>query len=106
MKIELNTPTLALPRDGLIALRDAEGTRVTTLRGALWITQDSHQSDVILEQGQSFTVDRAGADPGDGAHACLAPAARAPRERRSAHRRLVIALVARQPAGGVLAWNG
>ncbi len=60
MKIELNTPTLALPRDGLIALRDAEGTRVTTLRGALWITQDSHQSDVILEEGQSFTVDRAG----------------------------------------------
>ena len=34
MKIELNTPTLALPRDGLIALRDAEGTRVTTLAGS------------------------------------------------------------------------
>jgi hypothetical protein len=52
MKIELTTPILALPRDGLIALRDAEGTRVTTLKGALWITQDSQQGDVILEEGQ------------------------------------------------------
>ena len=60
MKIELTTPILALPRDGLIALHDAEGTRVTTLKGALWITQDSQQGDVILEEGQSFTVDRRG----------------------------------------------
>jgi hypothetical protein len=60
MKIELSTPTLALPRDGLIALRDAAGTRVTTLEGALWITQDSEQGDVILEPGQSFTVARPG----------------------------------------------
>lgn len=60
MKIELSTSTLALPRDGLIALRDAEGTRVTSLKGALWITQDHQEGDVILEDGQSFTVDRPG----------------------------------------------
>jgi len=60
MKIELSTPTLALPRDGLIALRDAAGTRVTTLKGALWITQDHEAGDVILEEGQSFTVGRRG----------------------------------------------
>ena len=60
MQIELTTPTLALPRDGLIALRDAEGTRVTTLQGALWITQDSEAGDVILTEGQSFTVGRRG----------------------------------------------
>jgi len=60
MKIELSTPTLALPRDGLIALRDATGTRVTTLKGALWITQDHQEGDVILQEGQSFTVDRRG----------------------------------------------
>lgn len=60
MKIELTTPTLTLPRDGLIALRDAIGTRVTSLEGALWITQDHQEGDVILERGQSFTVDRPG----------------------------------------------
>jgi hypothetical protein len=60
MQIELTTPTLALPRDGLIALRDAQGTRVTTLQGALWITQDSEAGDVILTEGESFTVDRRG----------------------------------------------
>ena len=60
MKIELGTSTLALPRDGLIALRNAEGTCVTSLKGALWITQDDEQGDVILEGGQTFTVDRPG----------------------------------------------
>ena len=60
MKIELTTPTLTLPRDGLIALRDARGTQVTSLEGALWITQDHQEGDVILERGQSFTVDRPG----------------------------------------------
>jgi hypothetical protein len=60
MKIELSTSTLALPRDGLIALRDAEGTRVTSLKGALWITQHHQEGDVILERGQSFTIDRPG----------------------------------------------
>ena len=60
MKIELSTPTLTLPRDGLIVLRDAAGTRVTTLKGALWITQDHAVGDVILEEGQSFTLDRRG----------------------------------------------
>lgn len=60
MKIELTTPTLSLPRDGLIALRDARGMRVTSLEGALWITQDAQGGDIILERGQSFTVDRPG----------------------------------------------
>lgn len=60
MKIDLTTPSLALPRDGLIALRDARGTRVTSLAGALWITQAHQEGDVILERGQSFTVDRPG----------------------------------------------
>jgi hypothetical protein len=56
MKIELGTSTLSLPRDGLIALRDAQGTRVTCVGGALWITEDHRESDVILEAGEAFTI--------------------------------------------------
>jgi len=60
MNIELDNSTLALPRDGLIALRDAEGTRVTCLTGALWITEDHEHSDIILEAGESVSLRRPG----------------------------------------------
>jgi len=60
MNIELDTSTLSLARDGLVALRDAEGTRVTCLDGALWITEDARERDVLLEAGEAFTIDRPG----------------------------------------------
>lgn len=60
MNIELDSSTLALPRDGLIALRDADGTRVTCLSGALWITEDHDHSDIILEAGETVTLRRPG----------------------------------------------
>jgi hypothetical protein len=60
MNIELDTSTLSLPRDGLVAVRDAEGTRVTCVSGALWITEDHREGDVILEAGQAFTIGRPG----------------------------------------------
>jgi hypothetical protein len=60
MKIELENPTLTLARDGLIALRDAQGTRVACLTGALWITEDQGRYDIILEAGESVTLRRRG----------------------------------------------
>jgi hypothetical protein len=60
MHIELENSTLTLVRDGLIALRDAQGTHVACLTGALWITEDHEHGDIILEAGQSFTVRRPG----------------------------------------------
>jgi hypothetical protein len=60
MNIELDTSTLSLPRDGLVALHDAEGTRVTCISGALWITEDAREGDVILQPGEAFTIDRQG----------------------------------------------
>lgn len=60
MNIELENSTIALARDGLIALRDAEGTRVTCLSGALWITEDQEVGDIILEAGESATLRRRG----------------------------------------------
>lgn len=60
MNIDLQTSTLTLARDGLIALREAAGTRVSCETGALWITEDHERGDVILEAGQSCTIDRTG----------------------------------------------
>jgi hypothetical protein len=60
MDIELDTSTLSLPRDGLVAVRDAEGTRITCISGALWITEDAREGDVILQAGETFTIDRRG----------------------------------------------
>ena len=60
MNIDLDTSTLSLSRDGLIALRDAQGTTVTALSGALWITEDGAQRDVILEAGELMKLRRPG----------------------------------------------
>ncbi len=60
MNIELANSTLTLARDGLIALRDAPGTHVACLTGALWITEDHGRYDIILEAGESVTLRRRG----------------------------------------------
>lgn len=78
MNIELDVSTLSLPRDGLIALRDAQGTRVICETGVLWITEDHEQGDVLLEPGQSFTISR----PGLTLIMALEPASLRLRERR------------------------
>ena len=78
MDIELANSTLSLPRDGLVALRDAEGTRVTCVSGALWITEEDRERDVILEAGQTFTIGR----PGPTLVMALSPASLRLAERR------------------------
>jgi hypothetical protein len=60
MNIELANSTLTLARDGLVALRDAQGAHVACLTGALWITEDHEHGDIILEAGESVTLRRRG----------------------------------------------
>ena len=60
MNIALDSSTLSLQRDGLIALRDGRGTRVTCVSGTLWITQDHDTKDTIIGDGQCFTIDYPG----------------------------------------------
>ena len=60
MKIGLDGSTLALGRDGLLAVRDAKGSRVTCLTGSLWITEDQRVRDVIVEAGDSFAIEQPG----------------------------------------------
>ena len=60
MQIHLDTSTLSLPLDGMLALRDAQGTRVACLSGTLWITEDHEHGDTMLEAGETFTMRRPG----------------------------------------------
>ncbi len=60
MNIELNASNLVLARDGMVALRDAQGVRVSCLTGALWITQDNYVKDFIVGSGESHTIDYSG----------------------------------------------
>jgi len=60
VKIALDGSTLSLSRDGVLAIRDAEGARVRCISGALWITEDSCIADTILLPGDSITLQRPG----------------------------------------------
>jgi hypothetical protein len=56
MHISLDATTLSLARDGLIAVRDAQGTRIRCLSGHLWITEDHAQGDTIVGADESYLV--------------------------------------------------
>jgi len=49
-----------LGRYGALPLTDARGTRVCSLRGTLWITQEGDSEDHIVGSGEDFTVNRDG----------------------------------------------
>ena len=44
----------------LFVIKDRIGSTVACRRGKLWITQENDARDIILEAGQSFTLERAG----------------------------------------------
>lgn len=60
MNIHLNTSPVCLAKSQAVTLTDAKGSLVRCLRGALWITQDRDQRDIVLTPGESFTIDRSG----------------------------------------------
>ena len=56
MKIDFGPSSFSLPRDGVVVLEDAEGACVICLSGALWLTQEGREDDVILQPGESARV--------------------------------------------------
>lgn len=56
MDATLYNARLALPKEGLIALRDGRNTRITCLEGTLWVTQEGTIKDEVLEAGQSLVI--------------------------------------------------
>ena len=56
MQIEINRSTLSLAHEGLVAIRDGQGTRIVCHAGSLWITQECDVKDAVISAGESFTV--------------------------------------------------
>lgn len=56
MQIEFGRSTLTLARDGLLALRDAQGTQLLCHEGAIWVTQEGDIRDIIIGPGDALTV--------------------------------------------------
>lgn len=56
MQIEFGRSTLSLARDGLLALRDAQGTRILCHEGALWVTQEGDIRDIVIGPGDALTL--------------------------------------------------
>lgn len=56
MKLELQSGGLRLDRGQLLKVRDAVGSTVCALEGAVWITEDHQLKDIVLEQGQCYQL--------------------------------------------------
>jgi hypothetical protein len=60
MDTALHSTRFSLWKDGLIALRDGQNTRVDCLQGSVWVTQEGTIKDEILEAGESLVVRQPG----------------------------------------------
>ena len=57
MLIDTHSARLSVRPGQAARLRDAQNTRLTSLRGIAWITLDGDRRDIVLEPGQSFVID-------------------------------------------------
>ncbi len=54
-----NSPVeISIPRGGMVHIRDDEILTLRVLEGTLWITRDHDMNDIVLEAGDSLTVER------------------------------------------------
>jgi hypothetical protein len=60
MEIDFGPSSFNLPRDGVVLLREAAGARVVCVTGALWLTQEGREEDVVLAPGESLRVSNGG----------------------------------------------
>ena len=58
MKLELNAPGIVLRKNQVLALDDAQGARLYSEDGIVWVTQDGDIRDIVLQPGQSVILDR------------------------------------------------
>jgi hypothetical protein len=60
MLAPLNLEPISLPARSVHRIENARGIRVSCVRGATWVTQQSDPRDLILASGQSVVLDRRG----------------------------------------------
>ena len=59
MKTSNPADRIVLARGELLNLDGAEGARIVADHGTVWITQDGDLRDIVLQDGESFELDRA-----------------------------------------------
>lgn len=56
----MNNRLLTLTQGDLVELADARGTTLRVTKGRLWVTQERDLRDIVLDQGDVWTVERPG----------------------------------------------
>ena len=60
MDNELRYPLTDLTAGSMLRLDDVQGRAIVVFEGRVWITQEGDLRDVVVDGGQSFSVDRQG----------------------------------------------
>lgn len=55
---ELNWVAITLRKADVFRLAEAQGRRIESVLGRLWITIDGDPRDIVLDPGEGFSVDR------------------------------------------------
>ena len=60
MNIELNAGAVKLSPHQTLRLREAAGSTVCAVEGAVWITEENQPRDIVLEAGKCYRLRHAG----------------------------------------------
>ena len=60
MKLDLDSPVIALERGEVVTLDEAAGKRILARLGTIWVTEEDDVDDHILGPGETLTVKHGG----------------------------------------------
>ena len=60
MHLDIPAPVLTLEAGQVLSLDDAAGTRISSRRGVVWVTQEGEPLDHIVGPGEALVVARGG----------------------------------------------
>ncbi len=85
MTAHATTQCFDLGRGDLMGFDDARGATLRVSLGTLWLTQHGHRDDVVLQEGDAYTIERDGLTllEAQSASAFCVVGAEAPVQRRS-----------------------
>jgi len=60
MQLQLKEPVIALQTGQVMTLDDAQGTRIVTRIGSVWVTEEGETRDYVVGPGDQLVVARGG----------------------------------------------
>jgi hypothetical protein len=60
MRLHMKTPVVALAAGEVLTLDDAEGTRIISRTGTVWVTEEGSRRDHIVGPGDTLVIARPG----------------------------------------------